>query len=66
MLILLEIQTTGETSVLTPAKQYTNEADALQEFYTVCSYAVKSTVEIHTVMILEPDGKIYAQKTFKH
>ena len=66
MLILIEMQTNGDACAITPAKQYTNEADALQEFYTVCSYAVKSTVEIHTVLLISPDGKIYAEKTFQH
>lgn len=66
MFILIEIQTNGDQTALTPAKTYANAVDAMQEYYTTLASAIKSTVQIHTVMVIAADGKIQAAKTFNH
>ena len=66
MYIIIEIQKNGDTAALTPAKVFNAEADAWQEYYTSLAYAVKSTVEKHSVLMLTGDGKIIAANTFNH
>lgn len=66
MIILMEIQTTGEAAAVTPAQTFTTPEDALQAFYTACAYAVKSNVDKHTVIMVNGDGKILQLKTFNH
>lgn len=65
-LILIELQKNNNTVAITPAKIYNAEDDALQEFFSVCSYAVKSDVDVHTVLLLQEDGTVFAKKTFTH
>ena len=60
MYIVLEIQQeqNGTTRVLEPA-YYEDKADALQKYYTILQYAVKSGLAYHTAMIVTPDGQVY-------
>ncbi len=60
MYIVLEFQEEqdGRTRVLEPA-YFEDKADALQKYYTVLSYAVKSELAKHTAMVVTPDGQVY-------
>lgn len=60
MYIVLEIQEEqdGRVRVLEPAF-YEEKSDALQKYYTVLSYAVKSELAKHTAMVLTTDGSVY-------
>lgn len=67
MYIVLEIQQEydGTTRVLEPA-YYLDKADALQKFYIVLSYAVKSELAYHTAMIVTPDGQVFKSECYMH
>lgn len=52
---VIEMQTNnGQGAVIHTA--YTDKADALAAAYTVAAAAVKSAVEIHTVMVVNSQG----------
>lgn len=65
MYIVLEIQEEqdGRTRVLEPAF-YEDKADALQKYYIVLSYAVKSELAKHTAMIVTPDGQVFKSECY--
>lgn len=67
MYIVLEIQQDydGTMRVLEPA-YYSDKADALQKFYTILSYAVKSELAYHTAMIVTPDGQVFKSECYMH
>lgn len=60
MYIVLEIQEEqdGTTRVLEPA-MYADKGDALQKYYLILQYAVKSELARHTAMVLTTDGSVY-------
>ena len=65
MYIVLEIQEEqdGTTRVLEPAF-FEKKEDALQKYYIVLSYAVKSELAKHTAMIITPDGQVYKSECY--
>ena len=67
MYIVLEIQEefSGTARVLEPAF-YENKDDALQKYYIVLSYAVKSELAKHTAMIITPDGQVFKCECYMH
>ena len=66
MYVVYETQTThGVMSVVPPEVKATWEL-ALQEFHVRCSYAAVSSVEIHTIMVVMPDGTVKKTETFMH
>lgn len=60
MYIVLEIQEEqdGTTRVLEPA-MFEEKGDALQKYYLILQYAVKSELKAHTAMVLTTDGSVY-------
>lgn len=52
---VIEIQTNNGQGAVIPTA-YTNKADALAAGFTVAAAAVKSAVEIHTVMVVNSQG----------
>ena len=60
MYIVLEFQEEqdGTTRVLEPAI-FEDKSDALQKFYLILQYAVKSELARHTAMVLTTDGSVY-------
>ena len=67
MYIALEIQEEqdGTTRVLEPA-YFEKKEDALQKYYIVLSYAVKSELAKHTAMVITPDGQVYKCECYMH
>lgn len=65
MYIVLEIQEEqdGRTRVLEPAF-FEQKEDALQKYYIVLSYAVKSELAKHTAMIITPDGQVFKSECY--
>lgn len=65
MYIVLEIQEEqdGRTRVLEPAF-FEEKEDALQKYYIVLSYAVKSELAKHTAMIVTPDGQVFKSECY--
>ena len=63
---VIELQTTGTTgaSIVTA---YETKADALAAAYTVAAAAVKSAVELHTVMVVTSQGfNVIEPMVFEH
>lgn len=60
MYVVLEIQEEqdGRTRVLEPA-MFEDKGDALQKYYLILQYAVKSELARHTAMVLTTDGSVY-------
>lgn len=65
--IIFEMQTDaeGNTSFVPPA-QFANEVDAWSTFYLTISYAIKSSVFSHTVMLCTNDGRVLDCKNYVH
>lgn len=56
MYIIQEMQTTGNSTALVPAITKSDAQEAESKFLLACSYAVKSTVEVHTVICVDEHG----------
>lgn len=67
MYVVLEIQQEqdGTTRVLEPAK-YEDKGDALQKFYLILQYAVKSQLRYHTAVVMTPDGQVYKSECYAY
>lgn len=67
MYVVLEIQQEqdGTTRVLDPA-MFEDKSDALQKFYLILQYAVKSELRYHTAVIMTPDGQTYKSECYMY
>lgn len=67
MYVVLEIQEEqdGRTRVLEPA-MFEEKSDALQKFYLILQYAVKSELRYHTAVIMTPDGQTYKSECYMY
>ena len=67
MYVVLEIQEEqdGTTRVLEPA-MFEDKSDALQKFYLILQYAVKSELRYHTAVIMTPDGQTYKSECYMY
>lgn len=65
--VIFEMQTDAEGHVLfvTPVQKATEE-DAWSAYYLTLSYAIKSTVFSHTVMLCTNDGRVLDAKNYVH
>ena len=66
--VIIEMQTTnGQTAIVTPIPAYTDaqaiEAEAV--FLEKCAAARRSSVPVHTVVLLDEEGGVIAKKCFK-
>lgn len=65
MFTVIELQTTnGVTAVLTEVFQ--NREQAEQKFHTTLAYAAVSSIDIHAVSILSPDGSVLKNDVYYH
>lgn len=63
--IIIEMQTTnGSTAVVTPAS-YNNNVQAEAAFLTKCAAARVSGLDVHSVSLLDEEGKVVARKCYK-
>ena len=66
MYILQEMQTTGNTTALVPARTYTDKNEAESAFYLALASAAISEVEVHTVMLYDEHGNILRREYYEH
>lgn len=66
MYIILEIQTTGTTTALTPAVTEVNQNSAESTFHTKCASAAISSVGIHTVLMMDEYGNVIRHEYYEH
>lgn len=65
--VIYEMQTGADGVVLfVPPVQFTSETEAWSAFYLTLSYAIKSTVFSHTVMLCTNDGRVLDSKNYVH
>ena len=63
--IIIELQTTNNvTAVVTPAS-YDNAISAEAAFLTKCAAARVSGLDVHSVSLLNEEGKFIARKCYK-
>lgn len=56
MYIIQELQTNNNVTILTPAITENDPQEAESKFLLACSYAVKSNVQVHTVICIDEHG----------
>ena len=66
MLIVIEIQTSADGTVGNLVYSYDNLADAQAKFYSICAVAVKSSLPLHSVVLLTNDGTMVMSESFRH
>lgn len=65
--IIFEIQTDAEgVASFVPPVTKTTEDDAWSAFYLTLSYAIKSTIFSHTVMLCTNDGRVLDTRNYVH
>ena len=66
MFIVIEMQTNGNSTAVLPVttKETQNEAESVA--YTALSAAAISSVEKHTVMVIDDEGAVYLQRCYHH
>ena len=63
---IIEMQTTGgATTIVTPIPVYADPVEAEAVFLEKCAYARRSGLDIHTVVLMDAEGKVIARKTYK-
>ena len=65
--VIIEMQTdeAGATA-FTPPVCESDEAEAWSKYYITLSYAIRSSVYSHTVMLLTTDGRLVDSKNYVH
>lgn len=63
--LVIELQTNKGTTA-NIVKQYSTLQQAESAFYSVCASAVISTVEVHSVIIIDETGFVMKNEVFKH
>ena len=66
MYIVFEMQTNGASTAVVTPKSNADLNTAQQVFYTACAAAAVSSVESHTVMLVNSNGMVIESKEFRH
>lgn len=66
MYILQELQTTGNSTALVPARTYTDKNEAESAFHLALASAAISQVEVHTVMLYDEHGNTLRREFYEH
>lgn len=63
--VVIEIQSDRETaSVLT--NSYANRNDAENKYHTILAYAAKSSIPVHSAVMLTDDGYYIKSENYEH
>lgn len=66
MFIVIEVQKNNDSPAAVLTYVLDTYEEALQKFYLICSAAVVSEINTHTVFVMTTDGSIYQQQAFNH
>lgn len=66
MYILIEMQTNGNQTALVPPKTYSDRLQAESAYYSTLSAAAVSTVQVHTVILLDEHGNTIKNDYYEH
>jgi len=64
--LVIEIQKTSEGVVSNIVTNYTDKNQAESAYYTILASAAVSTVAVHTAMIIDDQGALYASRSYTH
>ena len=63
---VIELQTNGVTTAMVDHNDYAERNDAESRLHDVAKYAAISSVECHTVVVINPEGTIVKKECYKH
>ena len=63
---VIELQTTGNATSMIDHNDFADRDHAESEAHDVAKYAAISSVEIHTVAIVNPEGAVITKYCYKH
>ena len=67
MYIILEIQTSNGTSaVVTPIQTAEAKYDAMSIYHNILAFAATSSVNCHTAVVLDEQGRVVARESYFH
>lgn len=66
MFIVIEVQKNNDSPAAVLTFVLDTYEEAMQKYYLICSAAVVSTINAHSVFVMTTDGSIYQQQTFNH
>ena len=64
--VIIEMQTTGTTTAVVTPASYDNNVSAEAAFLTKAAAARVSGLDVHSVTLLDEEGKIIARKSYKN
>ena len=63
--VIIEMQTTGSTTAIVTPATYDSAISAEAAFLTKCAAARVSGLDVHSVALLDEEGKVIARKCYK-
>lgn len=63
---VIELQTTGTSTLMVDGGDFVSRDQAESKMHQIAQYAAISTVEIHSVVVLNPEGEKIRKETYKH
>lgn len=66
MYILQELQSTGSSTALVPARTFTDKNEAESAFHLALASAAISAVAVHTVMLYDEHGSTLRREFYEH
>lgn len=66
MYIIQEMQTTGNQTALCPAQTFTDRNQADSAYHTALAAAAVSSVQVHTVVMLDEHGNTVQRDYYEH
>lgn len=63
---VIELQTTGTATAMVDHGDFAERNAAESKLHNVAQYAAVSTVEIHSVVIINPEGERVKKEVYKH
>lgn len=66
MFILIELQKNGDQTALVPVRTYTDRLQAESAYYTTLAAAAISSVEVHTVLLIDDHGEPIKREFYEH
>lgn len=63
---VIELQTTGMATAMVDHGDYAERNAAESKLHAVAQFAAISTVEIHSIVIINPEGERVKKEVYKH
>lgn len=64
--IIIEMQTTGDTTAIVTPETYSDRNAAEAAFHGKLAYAATSAVQVHSVVMLTEDGRNVRSECYRH